>query len=221
MAGEPSAMHEVTARVADDSPYAVATADTDATVELWCNDHRDLLHVRGPAEGVREHVEAAVGVSDAVAHDDELLLVTADCLREHGESTIEPYVAANDCLLVPPIRYADGEKIVRVLALDPANLTGFYRDVAAEHDVTVEAKHDRSTPGRRSPLVDLDAVLPDLSPRQREALVTAHEFGYYDIPREATTADLGAAMGVDRRTAEEHLRRAENKLLGALAPRLR
>mgnify|MGYP000194580549 CR=1 FL=1 len=213
-------MHEVTARVADDSPYALATAGSDATVELWCNDHRDLLHVRGPAEGVREHVEAAVGVSDAVAHDDELLLVTADCLREHDD-TIEPYVAANDCLLVPPIRYERGAKVVRVLALDPANLTGFYRDLTADHDVTVEAKHDRATPGRRSPLVDLDAVLPDLSPRQREALVTAFDAGYYEIPREATTEDLGEALGVDRRTAEEHLRRAENKLLGALAPRLR
>jgi predicted DNA binding protein len=213
-------MHEVTARVADDSPYALATAGTDATVELWCNDHRDLLHVRGPAEGVREHVEAAVGVSDAVAHDDELLLVTAACLRDHDD-TIEPYVAANDCLLVPPIRYERGAKVVRVLALDPANLTGFYRDIAADHDVTVEAKHDRATPSRRSPLVDLDAVLPDLSPRQREALVTAFEAGYYEIPREATTADLGEALDVDRRTAEEHLRRAENKLLGALAPRLR
>jgi predicted DNA binding protein len=213
-------MHEVTARVADDSPYALATAGTDATVELWCNDHRDLLHVRGPAAGVREHVEAAVGVSDAVAHDDELLLVTADCLREH-EDTIEPYVAANDCLLVPPIRYERGAKVVRVLALDPANLTGFYRDLTADHDVTVEAKHDRARPSRSSPLVDLDAVLPDLSPRQREALVTAFEAGYYEIPREATTEDLGEALGVDRRTAEEHLRRAENKLLGALAPKLR
>lgn len=213
-------MHEVTARIADESPYAAATAGTDATVELWCNDHRDLLHVRGPAEGVREHVEAAVGVSDAVAHDDELLLVTGDCLRDHDD-TIEPYVAANDCLLVPPIRYERGAKVVRVLALDPANLTGFYRDIAADHDVTVEAKHDRARPSRSSPLVDLDAVLPDLSPRQREALVTAFDAGYYEIPREATTAELGDALGVDRRTAEEHLRRAENKLLGALAPRLR
>ncbi len=64
-------------------------------------------------------------------------------------------------------------------------------------------------------------LLPDLSPRQREALVTAFEAGYYEIPREATTEELGEALGVDRRTAEEHLRRAENKLLGALAPRLR
>ena len=63
----------------------------------------------------------------------------------------------------------------------------------------------------------LDSALPDLSPRQREALLTAVETGYYRIPRDATTDDVAARLGVERRTAEEHLRRAENKLLSALA----
>jgi len=42
------------------------------------------------------------------------------------------------------------------------------------------------------------------------------EAGYYEIPRKATTGELAGRLDVDRRTFEEHLRRAEKKLLPAL-----
>lgn len=171
------------------------------------------------AEAVVAHVEDAVGIRERVVEDDERLLITDACLKsqaDNGDRTIEAILADHDCLLVPPLRYADGAKWCRVLALDPANLTGLYRDLAADHAVTVESKREVGGAAADAPLVTLDTALPDLSPRQREALVVASDEGYYRIPRETTTADIAAELGVERRTAEEHLRRAENKLLGAL-----
>lgn len=117
---------------------------------------------------------------------------------------------------MPPLRYADGEKWCRVLALNSENMTDLYRDLVAEFPVTIESKREISAvPGDR-PLLTPETALPDLSSRQREALVTAHEMGYYRIPRETTTADIAGEMGVGRRTAEEHLRRAENKLVAGM-----
>jgi predicted DNA binding protein len=210
-------MHEVVMRIEQPSVCAKATAGTEATIELWCNDHCDLLHVGGPAgRAALEHVEGLVGVRELLVEGDERLAMTEACLRDYETDTVESFLARHGCLLVPPLRYADGEKWCRVLALDSGNLTDLYRDLVDAFPVTVESKREISAvPGNR-PLLTPETALPDLSPRQREALVTAHETGYYRIPRETTTADIAAEMGVGRRTAEEHLRRAENKLVAGL-----
>ena len=210
-------MHEAVLGIDQPGAYADATAGTDTTVELWCNDHCDLLHVSGASgAAVVEHVEAAVGVRERLAEGDERLLITGACLKESEADHIESVLAAHDCLLVPPLRYSRGKKWCRVLALDPASLTAFYRDVAAEYAVTVESKREVESVAADRPLLSFDSVLPDLSPRQREALLTAQAAGYYRIPREVTTAEIAAEVGVERRTLEEHLRRAENKLVAAV-----
>ena len=211
-------MYEATVRIEDDGAYAAATAKTDGSVELWCNDHCDLLYVTGAAtEEILTHVREEVGVQDYLQRPDEVVIITANCLQRHEETLIETYLARHDCLLLPPLRYAGGAKSCRVLALDPANLTACYRDLIDDgFSVTVERKREIETIAHDAPLLTLDGILPDLSPRQRETLATAYEKGYYEIPRETTTTAIAEAVGVERRTAEEHLRRAENKLVAAL-----
>ncbi|RBI63230.1 transcriptional regulator [halophilic archaeon] len=210
-------MHEAVLRVGQPGVYAAATDGTDTTLELWCNDHCDLLHVSGPGgRAVLDHVESLVGVREWLVEGDERLLITEACLKDHENDRIEPVLARHNCLLVPPLRYADGEKWCRVLALDPANLTALYRELAESFPVTVESKREVASVTADRPLLTPETALPDLSERQREALLAAHEAGYYRIPREITTAELADAMDVERRTFEEHLRRAENKLVAGL-----
>jgi predicted DNA binding protein len=208
-------MYEAAFLIRGDVAYADATADGGVRVELWCNEHCDLLHVRGDGTtAVRAEVEAAVGVADVVERGREAVVVTDACLRPYTEGNVERYLERHDCLLLPPLRYEDGGKLVRVLTLDAANLTAFYEDVRASFDVTVRSKREVRSISQDRPLLAADA--PDLSDRQTEAITAAWREGYYETPREVTTAALAAAMGVDRRTFEEHLRRAEAKVVGAL-----
>jgi len=51
---------------------------------------------------------------------------------------------------------------------------------------------------------------------QREALVTAHEMGYFDVPRNATLADVADELGVAPPSLSERLRRAQSHLVGRL-----
>ncbi|WP_076430738.1 helix-turn-helix domain-containing protein [Haladaptatus litoreus] len=210
-------MHEAVLRIEGESACAEATRATETTIELWCNDHCDLLHVSGRAgANALEHLEELVGVQELLVEGNERLAMTETCLKDRETDTIESFLARHSCLLVPPLRYADGEKWCRILALDSANLTGLYRDLVDEFSVTVESKREiAAVPGDR-PLLTPETAISDLSPRQQEALVTAHEMGYYRIPRETTTAEIAAEMDIDRRTLEEHLRRAENKLVDGM-----
>ncbi|MFC6837269.1 helix-turn-helix domain-containing protein [Halomarina ordinaria] len=215
-------MYEATFRLSGAGGYAAATAGTDARIELWCNDHCDLLHVTdGATEETLSRVRETLGVREAIRESGELVVVTERCLKERDPQHVERYLRAHDCLLVPPLRYADGAKLCRLLALDPAALTACYRDFVDDgFDVSVEAKREVGSVTPDAPLLTLDEVLPTLTARQREVFTTAYARGYYEIPRGTTTAAVADVVGVDRRTAEEHLRRAENKLVAALVPYL-
>lgn len=77
----------------------------------------------------------------------------------------------------------------------------------AGFDITLERLrdyHHQETP--------LDA----LTERQREVLEIAYELGYYDIPRDSSTAEVAAELGIDGSTVVEHLQRAEHNLLATL-----
>lgn len=56
--------------------------------------------------------------------------------------------------------------------------------------------------------------LDALTRRQREVIQTAYDSGYYEVPREVTTADVAAELDLDPSTVAEHLQRAERNLLG-------
>lgn len=83
--------------------------------------------------------------------------------------------------------------------------------VALAGDAGMDLLLKRLTPYRGE-----SAPLDTLTDRQREILETAYSMGYYAVPREATTADVAATVGVDPSTVTEHLQRAERNLLGQL-----
>lgn len=224
-------MHQATFHVRGGVPYEKATRNRDLSIELWCNNHCDLLHVKGTVtEEIQEEIASTVGIErtsnghagvrETVDSGDEQIIITSECLRPHTENNIESYLAAHDCLLLPPLRYERGGKVVRVVTLDPENMTRFYQDIQDSFRVDVRSKREVDAISQEQPMLSVDSLVPDLSDRQREAIVMAWESGYYEIPRETMTADLAERMDVGRRTFEEHLRLAEHKFVGGLVNHL-
>jgi len=105
-----------------------------------------------------------------------------------------------------PIVYRDGDMRFRVVG-DPDALRAALAAAPDAMDVTVE------TVGAFRGALDHPASR--LSDRQREALAVAHALGYYERPREATHADVGAELDCAPSTAGRHLRSAEAKLVDA------
>ncbi|MFC6732917.1 MULTISPECIES: helix-turn-helix domain-containing protein [unclassified Haladaptatus] len=68
--------------------------------------------------------------------------------------------------------------------------------------------------GRYSP--DGRNLLSSLTDRQLEVFQTAVEQGYYEIPRRATHKDIAAELGCAPSTVDEHLRKAESRVLTSL-----
>lgn len=59
----------------------------------------------------------------------------------------------------------------------------------------------------------------DVTPEQHEALVTAAEAGYFEVPRSVSIQDIADEMGVSHQAVSERLRRGTANLVGeALLP---
>lgn len=67
-------------------------------------------------------------------------------------------------------------------------------------------------------IVSLSSLFGQLTEKQLKALVAAVENGYYEIPKKVTTEDLAKRHHQPRTTFEEHIRKAESKIVHAMAP---
>lgn len=67
----------------------------------------------------------------------------------------------------------------------------------------------RPTSGSGRPTLD------ELTTKQREALLLAHDEGYYDLPGGTDLAELSRRLGISRRSLSGRLRRAERRLVEA------
>lgn len=194
---------------------------------------RDLgcaLSFRGtvPAEGDGPLVffEVTDGEPDAVlawALDDPTV-DAATVLWSDGERSLVEFRLAERTLLS---RLAD--RGVETTALDVEDGRGHFtlvfpadrdpREVLAvveeDHpDAELVAFRERDRP-QRTPREIWAAVADDLTPRQRTALTKAYVSGFFDWPRRVTGDDLAESMGITRSTYHQHLRAAEDKVIGA------
>lgn len=66
------------------------------------------------------------------------------------------------------------------------------------------------------PKMFIPEIMPELTDKQHKAFKIASEKGYYEFPRKTNLHKLAKLTKISRPTFEEHLRKAEIKLLGFL-----
>ena len=92
---------------------------------------------------------------------------------------------------------------------DRQNLTRFVELVRRSGGDIVNMSFKRAVYQRQ----DMLSVLTD---RQREVMVAAHRFGYYDYPRGISSERLSQRVGVSVPTLVQHLRKAEGRIVAEI-----
>ncbi|QLK25303.1 helix-turn-helix domain-containing protein [Natrinema zhouii] len=165
-------------------------------------------------EGDYRRFERELADSPMVA-DYEVLPITdraCYCFLEGAVSSAARSLFENftrgSLMTVPPIECNDDGTNTFAIVGTERDIQAAVDGVPDEVGVTLER-----VGGKR---VAADSVVGRLSDRQRDAVETALELGYYDVPREATGADVAAELGCATATAAEHLQKAKSTVFASL-----
>lgn len=182
----------------------------DRATALQWNFSDGALGILHDVQGDRKPFETAVdGIPEVLEYDLEVVgdrrfyVYVRDATTESLAAMFGP-VTTGGLIVVPPTVY-HGDGTVSVSIFGPqAEFQEAMDRVPDLIEVTVESVGGlAATPG----------VTARLSDRQREAIVTAFDRGYYDVPKTASQEDVAAAMDCSPSTAAEHLQKAEATLV--------
>jgi predicted DNA binding protein len=174
----------------------------------------DETTVREVTQGIRQ----AGGriVRSQRSGDSQLLIISERWSARHG---LHPMFQASGCRLAMPWMYQDGWGYFRLLSLEDGHLRAFFAELGQRSEFELIRKSE--LPLDVLPTTTwIQGVFSDLTAKQAESLLEAHRAGYYRSPRRVTRGEIARDLGLGRTTFEEHVRKAERKIMNALVPHL-
>jgi hypothetical protein len=133
------------------------------------------------------------------------------CLVKHHqpEETMDEFQEFDlDLIYTQPTVIAEDKFTTSVIG-DRENLTRFVEVMRKTGVEILEMTFKRSMYHRQ----DILSVLTD---RQREIIIAAHRFGYYDYPRKVNSKRLSERVDISVPTLVQHLRKAEGRIMAEL-----
>ncbi len=198
-----------------------------AVVSQWCsNGERDIFEVRVDDEASMRKLEQKIKSlpSVLVYHvdaNDNVIIVVRKC-ECYEPGAIAKLITESSCLLMPPIIYHKGWEHYKIVSFTPKGETHLFDTLEPLVDLEILSKTRIVNAGTGGGVrISILSLFSRMTNRQLHALLTAYESGYYRTPRRITTEELAKKMQVTRPTFEEHQRKAENKIVAAIAPYLR
>ncbi|WP_257297998.1 helix-turn-helix domain-containing protein [Haloarchaeobius sp. FL176] len=143
--------------------------------------------------------------------DDESFYVYARQQTREDDRDWRAAFAALNLVVVPPVTYDREAAMGMTVIGDGDDLRAMLDGLPESFEVDVRGIGEYDT--RRPSLVGA------LTERQREAIGTAVELGYYTVPRESDLETVAAALGCAPSTASNLLRKAESAVFQRLVDR--
>lgn len=145
-------------------------------------------------------------------------LALLKCPHTRGR-TISGLIERHGCLYLPPLVYKAGWEHYRIIAFTPKQFEALYPALRARGDIEISGKRPLRDPlMSRTFTITANQLMSGLTAKQASALLAAIEDGYYEVPRRVRTEDIARRRRVPRTTFEDHMRKAEAKLIQAVAP---
>ena len=216
-------LFEVVFKVTHDDPVGnISRKFPSLKMFEWCNREHEVLEVI-----VEDHEEYAAvmaelsklrGIIGKSSDRDKVHLVMKTCYCS-VENSVTRNIDACNLLHVAPVIYEQGWEYFRVIAFKHEDLEELLQRLderGFEFEILRKVPFDGFIAS--SLTLTADALFSDLTAKQIGALLTAYKNGYYRLPRKADVTEIAFKERVPRTTFQEHLKKAENKLIAALVP---
>jgi len=210
-------LYEASIRVKHECPYrGISERHPDLTIREWPLADCQVLELTAagtPSDALLDEIDQLGTMLHESADEDGYHVVTQSCLCSLEESIVDRFEAHN-CLYQSPTIYRQGWEHYTVVAFDSEDVRALLADLRADREIELLSKTSiAETQIPHSMMAPANHLFEDLTDRQLAALQLALERGYYEQPRGTSLRELADSTTVARSTYEEHLRKAENKLL--------
>ncbi len=211
-----------------DMPFNnLSKAFPDASISRWCNLQVDILEVNSQKKEEIESIEKflrkmlrnlSAKLIHASSYSERSLEVVIKCRCALNNSSVS-IIEASNCIPVMPITYKGGHESCEILAFDRKDLNKALDNISKVAKVKIESQESVIRPSARSALtISMNDFFGQLTEKQLDALVQSMEMGYYSFPKSRTIAEIASLVKMHPSTFEEHLRKAEIKIMRAVSP---
>jgi predicted DNA binding protein len=226
-------VYEIACKIQHECPYTDLTKKLpEITFAHWCNHDRDVIEIFcedeelstfGQLQKDLKSLERALNVKilrkSFGVHSAQL--VTEACRCAGIRRSISPVIEKHNCLRIEPILYKHGWEWYRILAFRQKDVKELFEELETFATVQMVSRRTlEETAVRESMMLSPRSLLGELTKKQAQALMIAISRGYYEIPKKLSTDEIAKSLELPRTTYEEHLRKAESKVMKAVAPLL-
>jgi predicted DNA binding protein len=190
---------------------------------MWCNFVQDVYEIvsDSPEEfhGAVDEFRRLYDVLDETEISTNIRLITQNCVCSK-ETTVHDNIQELEILNLMPIYYTMGHEYYRLIAFRHEALAELF-DRLTDHGFQVDVLEKAPFNGMVSDsLVTLNSLVGGLTDKQVDAIVAAYNNGYYQTPRRVNVQTIADRVRVPRTTLQEHLNKAENKLISSIIPQI-
>ena len=202
----------------------ISNVYSDLKISLWCNYAIDIIIVDtdniNQKNEVLQNVDQLIGENVILAPTNEtspLILRSCQC----PTTPVTVLLPEFDSFHVSPIKYEGNKEYLHVM-LSSTNTEGLMDKI--KNLENVEGVHFKyltpfKFPEKPFPVyLPINELLKSLTDKQYEALIESYNKGYYELPRQTSTEDIAKKFNVNRRTLEDHLRKAERNIFNMVIP---
>jgi predicted DNA binding protein len=192
-------------------------------VWTWCNFVQDVHEMVSddPAE-FRMALDEFRGVYNVLEETEvssSIRVITQNCICTK-DTTVHDNIQELEILNLMPIYCEAGYEHYRLIAFRHEALSELFDRLQAR-GFQVEVEEQAPFNGMVSDtLITLNSLVGRLTEKQVNAIVAAYNSGYYQTPRRVNVGKVAERARVPRTTLQEHLNKAENKLISSIIPQI-
>lgn len=200
----------------------------ELVMSSYCNSDTDVLEISNEgAETFKEFEKDLETVWRRMrvkplrrsSTERDLQVVIHHCECELIPAPVTPVFEKHHCLELQPCVYRGGWEYYRIISFSEKDARNVFAQLGKYCVVEVISRRAiKSGAVKETMLVSTSALFGGLTRKQVQALVFALENGYYQVPKKVTTEEMASKLRLPRTTYEEHLRKAEGKVLRSMAP---
>ncbi len=192
----------------------------------YCNNYYDLIMMDGEITNEEANiVKNKLGLTSDVNYtsnrESPINYLIMDCSCENSYPVVQDIILKNYGIPISPVKYDKGWEFHRFVCIDKKSLKNVLSDLESEYEIEIiSTKSDDFFGPLGSHGLAIGQFMDSLTKSQLSLLLSAHNEGYYRIPRDVKLLDIASNLGISRYAVESRLRRGENIIMDMVLPLL-